>query len=126
MLNFIKTLLLFVLVLCLSNDIFAIIIANPADVHLSIEDGEMQQAIITKVKFDGEDIDISNKNFMNRKINKVLYVSPGQYKIEWETEKFEKPWGGRKEVKKHRKIIIIELTDAVVYINIRGEALTTY
>ncbi|MBN9378813.1 MAG: hypothetical protein BGO14_03625 [Chlamydiales bacterium 38-26] len=104
----------------------SVIIAKAIEVHLTVEDGEMQQAVITEVKFEGECVDISKKSFMNRKISKVLKVAPGQYSIEWMTEKTEKPWGGKKITKKHQRLIILELTDAVVYVNIRGENLTTY
>lgn len=104
----------------------SVIIAKVIEVHLTVEDGEMQQAAITDVKFNGECVDISKKSFMNRKISKVLKVAPGQYEIEWMTEKTEKPWGGKKITKKHQRLIILELTDAVVYVNIRGENLTTY
>lgn len=118
--------ILFCLLLYVGN-VDAVIIASAVEVHVSIEDGNMHQPVIIDAKFDGENVDISQKSFMNRKVTKVFNISPGQYQIEWTTEKSEKPWGeAKKELKKHRRTIIIELTDAVVYINIRGEALTTY
>lgn len=104
----------------------AVIIANSVEIHISIEDAEREKGIITNAVFENESIDLSKKNFMHRKVTKIVNVAPGQYEIAWTTEKSKKPWGDDKEIKTHRRVIIIELTDAVVYINIRGEALTTY
>lgn len=105
---------------------YTVIIATAVKLNFTIEDGDMQQAIITQAKFNGEEIDLSKKSFMHRKVSKSFNVPAGQYTIEWTTEKNEKPWGGAKEVKQHSRIIVVELTDAVIYINLRGENLTTY
>lgn len=122
---------LFILIFLAANlfglfDLHGVMIANLVEIHLSVEDGEMHQAVISNVSFNGEAVDLSQKNFMHRKINKIIYTAQGQYPIEWTTEKSEKPWGGMIETKKHRRLIVIELTDAVVYLNIRGENLTIY
>lgn len=117
--------LLFTLFVSYTSLAEAVIIAKDVEVHLCIEDAEMQHAAITEVKFDRQNVDISKKNFMNRKVTKKFNLAPGQYEIEWTTEKSEKPWDGRKETRHHR-MVIIEISDAVVYINIRGENLTTY
>lgn len=114
------------MILIYSFSLDAVIVARAVEIHLTIEDGDMHQAAITGVKFNCEELDISKKSFMNRKITKLIKVSPGQYPIEWTTEKSEKPWGGKKEIKTHHRMVIFEVTDAVVYINIRGEHLTTY
>lgn len=126
MLSFAFKFLALIVMLFSHSDIYAVFVASTVEVHLSIEDGDLQQGPITCVKFDCEEMDISKKSFMNRKVSKVFNVSPGQYEIEWITEKNEKPWGGEKKIKKHRKMVVFELTDAVVHINIRGETLTTY
>lgn len=105
---------------------FAVIIANSVELHISIEDAERHQGVITEVNFANEGIDLSKKNFMHRKISKVFSLAPGQYEIDWTTEKSKKPWGDDKEVNKHRRVIILEITDAIVYVNIRGEHLSTY
>ena len=78
--------LIVLMVLCtgLAHTVF---IAKTIEIRLAIEDGEMQQAVITNVKFDGEDVDISKKNFMHRRVTKVFNVPPGQYEIEWTTKK---------------------------------------
>lgn len=104
----------------------AVIVANPIQVNISIEDGEMQQAVITQVKFNREELDLSKKSFMHRKVSHSLHIPPGQYQIEWTTEKFKKPWGDDKETKTHQKVIVIEMSDAVVYLNIRGETFWIY
>lgn len=109
-----------------SFSLHAIIVANSVELHLSVEDAELGQGIVQEVKLNHEEMDISKKSFMHRKISKVFHVAPGQYEIEWTTEKSEKPWGGKKEIKKHYRMIVIEMSDAVVYVNIRGENLTTY
>ncbi len=109
-----------------SAQAFTVIIASQVEVHLSVEDGDMQQGIIIDIKFNCKEVDISKKSFMHKKISKVFNVSPGQYEVEWTTEKSEKPWGGKKEIEKHHRTLVIELSDAVVYINVRGDTLTTY
>lgn len=120
-----KLFFLFILFCCPSIS-YAVIVANEVEVRITVEDGEMQQASITQVKFDGEEVDISKKNFMNRKVSKILKVVPGAYKIEWTTEKSETPWGGKKIIKNHQKVIVLEMSDAVVYINLKADTLATY
>ena len=103
------------------------IIAKAVDVHISIEDSDMKQSVvITDVKFNGQKIDISQKNFMHPKVSQVLHVMPGQYEIEWTTVKSKKPTGEKKETTKHQRTLIIELSDAIAYLSIRGENFTTY
>jgi hypothetical protein len=104
----------------------AVIVTKAIDIHLTVEDADMKQATITNLKFNGQDVDISKKNFMHRKVTQTFKVPPGQYEIEWTTEKTEKPWGGKAESKKHNRMIVLELSDVVVYVNVRGEFLTTY
>lgn len=109
-----------------SGFVEAIMVASAVEVRVTVEDAEMQQAVVKEAKFDGKNIDLSKKSFMHRKVSKVFKVAPGQYEIEWTTEKSLKPWGGDKEIKSHQRLIVIEISDAIVYINIRGENLTTY
>lgn len=103
----------------------SVIVADMVEVRLSIEDGDAQAGIVKDVKFNGDTIDISKKSFMNRRIQTIFKVAPGQYEIDWVVEKKETPWK-TKEVKNAKRIIQFELTDAIVYIHIRGENLTTY
>lgn len=121
-----RILLLLISLSFYSESSYAVIIAKMIEVHLSIEDGDMHQAVITNVKFDHQDVDMSKKSFMHPKISKVFTVTPGQYVVEWTTEKNENPWGGSKETLKHSRALIFEMSDAVVYINIRGETIRTY
>lgn len=117
---------LFPLLLFYSPSLDAIMVANKVEVHLSIEDSAMPQVIVTSVKFNEEDMDLTPKSFMNRRVSKVFKLLPGQYEIQWTTQKAGDAWGGEKETKQHQRMIIIEISDAVVYINIRGEVLATY
>lgn len=122
----IKMLINFVVFFSLLNTpIYSLIVANIIEARLTVEDGDMREASVKEVKFDGEDVDLSKKTFMNRRILKKIYVAPGQYLLEWTTEKADAPWG-QKETKKHRRMLAFELTDSIVYLNIRGENLTTY
>ncbi|MBS4171014.1 MULTISPECIES: hypothetical protein [unclassified Neochlamydia] len=104
----------------------AIVVANKVEVHLSIEDSAMPHVTVTSVKFNDEEVDLAPKSFMNRRISKVFKLLPGQYEIQWTTQKAGDAWGGEKETKQHQRMIIIEISDAVVYINVRGEVLATY
>lgn len=121
-----RTLMIFLGIISLyMNSAECLIVAHAIEVRLTVEDGDMGEATVTSVKFAGEEIDLSKKSFMNRKVVKKINISPGQYQLEWTTEKSESPWG-KKETKKHLRILAFELTDTVVYINIRGENITTY
>jgi hypothetical protein len=120
---------MFLLVCCLMvmhiSKADAVIVTNMVEIRLSIEDADMKGWAVTNVKFDCKDIDISKKTFMNRVVRKVFNISPGTYELEWTIERSENPWGG-KETSKERRMIVFELTDAVVHLVIRGNTLVTY